>query len=413
MTGFFTKEETQSVSRPGGKSVSCASCGLYRYVLSPRMEPFGNFRKGILNLGEAPGEREDRKGRQWQGRAGRVLLHRYADLGIDLFEDCININTVNCRPTKSTGANRAPTPLEIAACRSRVLSVVQEYKPHLIIALGGPAVSCLIGHRWGRDMGGISKWRGWRIPDRDFNAWVCPTFHPSFVMRSTSGKKRAEGREIETIWKQDLEAAFSLIDTPLPVIKDDRSRVEIIDSLEPLNDIKEGPVSFDYETTGLKPHADGHRIVCASVTTANRCFSFLMPASLKARRPFINLLQNSNIGKMAHNMKFEDNWTNIRLRSPVDFWEWDSMLAAHILDNRPGITSLKFQAYVHFGVVDYESTVSSYLKSQEGEKNANAFNRVLEVLKDPVLTKELLIYCGLDSLYEYELAMLQRNLIGA
>ena len=86
------------------------------------------------------------------------------------------------------------------------------------------------------------------------------------------------------------------------------------------------------------------------------------------------------------------------------------MLAAHILDNRPGVTGLKFQVYVHFGVPDYDSEVSEYLHSN-GSKSGNAFNKVLEMIKDPVKRQKLMIYCGLDSLYEFRLAKIQQEVI--
>jgi DNA polymerase len=106
------------------KSFSCSSCGLYDHVKSPRMEPYGKFRKGILNIGEAPGEVEDNRGKPWQGRAGQVLHRVYREVGIDLFEDCLNVNAVSCRPTSKTGSNRTPTDKEIQACKEMFL----EYK---------------------------------------------------------------------------------------------------------------------------------------------------------------------------------------------------------------------------------------------------------------------------------------------
>jgi hypothetical protein len=82
------------------------------------------------------------------------------------------------------------------------------------------------------------------------------------------------------------------------------------------------------------------------------------------------------------------------------------MQAAHILDNRPGILGLKFQTYVNFGVVDYDSHIAPYLTSNS--KNGNAFNRV-----DDIPIDDLLEYCAMDSLFEYRLAEIQRRLMGA
>jgi DNA polymerase len=411
--GFFTKKEVESTSRPDGKTYSCVSCGLYKDCTSAKMEPFGNFRLGIMNIGEAPGETEDARGKPWQGKVGRLLQRTYNDLGIDLFEDCININAVNCRPMDKDGNNRAPSNYEIECCRKKILKLISDYKPKLIILLGGSAVISLIGHRWKKDLSGITKWRGWTIPDQDFNAWVCPTFHPSYVERSDGGVE-------ETIWIQDLKQAFELLSTqtyqnevylnhPFPVYKE--PKIEIIEDLAVLQYITSAEVAFDYETTGLKPHADRHRIVCAAVAdTEDHCYAFLMPTTRNGRQPFIDLLANKKIGKMAHNMKFEETWSVVRLRQPVQGWLWDSMLCAHVFDNRPGITNLKFQTYVHFGIVDYASDVAPYL-SAEDDGNGNGINRLMQFIEKPGGTAQLLKYCALDAVYEYRLAKKQQMML--
>ena len=200
--GFFTKKETQSKSRPDGKVLSCESCGLYQHAKSPRMKPFGNFKKGILNIGEAPGAHEDSHGKQWQGKTGRLLRNTYEELGIDLFEDCLNINAVNCRPEN----NRTPTGDEINCCRAKIVSkVIDKYQPKVIILFGNSALQSFLGHRWVGDLGGIARWRGWEIPDQEYSCWVIPTFHPSYV----------ETEEVEalSIWKEDLRKAIKKAST--------------------------------------------------------------------------------------------------------------------------------------------------------------------------------------------------------
>lgn len=396
--GFFTKKQTESKSRPDGKTYSCASCGLYKDCKSPRMKPFGNFAKGIMNIGEAPGEVEDERGKPWQGKTGRLLKKTYRGLGIDLFEDCININAVNCRPM-SKGNNRTPTNYEIDCCRKSLLKAIDEYQPKVIVLLGGPALHSIIGHRWKKSLEGISKWRGWCIPDKDFKAWICPVFHPSYISRSED--------VVEIIWKQDLEEAIKKVDEPLPRYR--KPNIEIIEDLSVLSTIKSDLVAFDYETTGIKPNAPGHRIVCAAVAyDENRCYSFMMPQSRNKIKPFIEFLADHTIGKMAHNMKFEESWSINRLRQSVAYWAWDSMIAAHTLDNRPGITSLKFQTYVNFGVIDYASEITPYFSAKE-ENNGNALNRIMELVAMPGGKEKLLNYCGFDSVYEYRLATLQQK----
>jgi len=394
MEGFFTLEQTQSRSRPNGKLISCASCGLSTNCLSPKIPPFGKFKKGIMILGEAPSETEDRAGQPWRGKAGRLLEKTLANLGVDLFEDCVSINSCNCRPPD----NRTPSNHEVDCCRSSLLKAIEEYMPKVIIPLGNTAIYSLIGHRWKKELEGINKWRGWSIPDQDLKAWVCPTYHPSFVMRG--GIEDAP----ETIWIQDLEQAVSM--TEVPFLKYKKPVIDVIEDLSVLLDIKADLISFDYETTGIKPHADGHRIVCASVADSpDHVYVFMMPNSKKEREPFAIILGIPWIGKMAHNMKFEDTWSVIRLKTEVYGWQWDSMLAAHVLDNRTGVTGLKFQTYVQFGVIDYDSEISPFLHSNG--KSGNSLNTVMELIKTKEGRDKLLHYCALDSIFEYRLAMKQ------
>lgn len=413
--GFFTKKETQSKSRPDGKSYSCTSCGLHKKCNSPRMEPYGNFKKRILNIGEAPGEVEDKVGKPWQGRTGKLLQKAYKDLGIDLFEDCLNIHAINCRPTDKNEYSRVPTNYEADCCRRSVLNIVYKYKPRVIVLFGNLAVYSLIGHRWKKDLGGISKWRGWTIPDQDFKAWVCPTFHPSFIERAdiNGTYKNVEN----TIWKQDLKQVVSLLETqiyegrktrlhPFPVYKD--PQIEIITDLSPLNKIVKGEIAFDYETTGIKSHSSKQEIVCCSVAdTEDHAYVFMMPKTERELQPLIRLLTDPKVGKIASNMKYEHSWTKTKLKIVVSPWVRDTMIVAHIHDNRPGVTGLKFQVYVQFGVVDYASEVAPYLQSVDST-DANSVNKIFDLLKRPGGKRSLLTYCGYDSVYEYRLAQKQR-----
>lgn len=393
MSRFFTKSQTQSINRPEGKKLSCYTCGLYKNCKSPRMAPYGNFKKKILNIGEAPTEFEDSKGIPWQGRTGRLLQEAYKKVGIDLFNDCLNINAVSCHPKD----NRTPTNIEIETCRRFVLSCIDKYKPEIIVLFGNVAVQSLIGYRWKKSLGGISKWRGWTIPDRDFNCWICPIFHPSFVERG--------GPAEMTVWMNDLKMIKSLIGTKLPEYVE--PEIEIIEKLDVVEALS-GDNAIDYETTGIKPHASGHRIVAAAISdNLNHAFAFLMPFTRIMQRPFLNFLADKTIGKIAHNMKFEQSWSINCLRQPVENWVWDTMIGSHVLDNRDGITSLKFQTYVHFGVIDYASDMDSYLRAVD-EKNSNSINRIDELLKQPGGAEMLLKYNGLDTIYTNRLAKMQR-----
>ena len=156
------------------------------------------------------------------------------------------------------------------------------------------------------------------------------------------------------------------------------------------------------------PRRDQHKIICVSVATAESTYAFMLPESPTALEQLRRVLGSARIGKAAHNMGFEDTWTNVRLGTKVRRWCWDSKLAAHTLDNRRGVTGLKFQTYVHFGVAGYDDDVSLYLKSKGG---GNGVNKIEEFVSSG-RGDELLEYCGLDSHFGRKLAALQMDKIG-
>jgi len=411
MKSFFDLEKIHPPYKSEKGVHSCVSCGLYKDVLSPKIKPYGDCKKKIMVIGEAPGETEDRRAKPWQGKAGRALQRRYKQLGVDLFKDCVNINAVNCRPTDKKGNNRTPTEFEIACCKRKVISAIKQYKPEIIILHGGIPTTSIIGDRWKRNLGGIMKWRGWAIPDRLFNAWICPTFHPSFIER-----QEKEG-DSEVVWDQDLKHAFSKIDEPFPQYRDEEECVEIITDqkeaaqlLIQINKMKPPLLAFDIETTGLRPYnREVHKIVCVSFCwQEDKAYAIPFPTEKRPLSLLKRILENPKIGKIAANMKYEDTWFNILHEIHIHPWKFDTMQAAHILDNRPGITSLKFQAYVHFGLVGYDGAVSQYLQGSD----SNLPNRITELLENRSSFNELLLYNGMDSLVTFRLAKMQMREMG-
>jgi uracil-DNA glycosylase family 4 len=398
MEGFFKKEDTMSLKVTGSKAKSCFSCGLYRNGENPKMEPYGNFKKKVMIIGETPSDRDDRNGKPWQGKTGRLLEKTLEEIGIDLFDDCVSLNSVNC----ITPENRLPLPKEIMSCRDvKVLKAIDEYQPKLIILLGGVPLSSFLGMKkrseTAKKITGINKWAGWTIPDQDFKTWVCPTYHPTYL-------EKLDSPESQLIWKYDLKRAFDTLRKPFPIYRE--PTIHYIDDLEWLLGIETDLAAFDYETTGIKPHAAGHRILSASIAySPTEVVAFKMPEKKSDREPFIRFLK-SDIPKIAQNYKFEDNWSVVRLKTEVNNWVHDTMLESHVLDHRQGTTGLKFQAYVQFGVYGYDDDVSPYIEGEHKDKPGfNLLAKYIENTADGL--RSLLKYNALDSFFEYHLALKQ------
>lgn len=400
MKGFFNKKDLQS-DKITTTPISCASCGLYKNCKNPKIPPYGKFKKKILLIGDKPDRTDDRKNKPFQGKDSRVLKHVLKQLNIDIFRDCLATFAVNCFTKKIKGN-------QISCCRPKLLQTIEEHKPKLIILLGYGTLISVIGKNWKKKLGGLDRWRGFQIPDRNYKAWICPVFSPGFVNQS----KEDIGNLAKVIWKQDLKKAIECLNKKIE-FQDESKYITYIESNKHFKAIwprlmNADIMSFDYEGTGLKPHAKGHIITNTSACIGEKeCYSWMNNAYKD--KLFKKVLQNPGIKKTAHNISFENLWSFVLLKAIVANWYWCSMNTAHILDNRRGISGLKFQTYINFGVSDYDSLISDYLISPK-DLGANAFNKILKFFKEHD-GRGALKYCGLDSIYGYKLTLKQMELI--
>ncbi|MGI8686446.1 MAG: uracil-DNA glycosylase [Acidimicrobiales bacterium] len=129
----------------------------------------------LMFVGEGPGEQEDLKGEPFVGRSGRLLdrlLHEEVGVGR---ESVYIANVVKCRPP----GNRDPLPEEVAACRPWLETQIELIDPRVIVTLGNFAARLLLD-----TTEGIKTLRGRSYPYG--KAFVVPTYHPSYVLRSGS-----------------------------------------------------------------------------------------------------------------------------------------------------------------------------------------------------------------------------------
>jgi uracil-DNA glycosylase family 4 len=381
----------------------CGECGLLKGCKSKNMPPSGRGEKKIFILAEAPGRDEDRLGKQLVGVTGSMLEEILAELGVDMRRDCILHNSIACRPPD----NRTPTDKEITYCRPNLLNALREHKPEKIILLGGPAVKSLIRYLWSGDVNAkagkgrkgdmaITKWAGWQIPSQKLNAWVCPTFHPSFVMRQ---ERENRNNTVTRLWfKRHLKTALALEGRPWPGgFPDYRTKVDIIFGpsaaayvIDAFRDSGK-PVAFDFETNMLKPDSKDSRIVCCSVSDGSQTIAY--PWQGEAVKATKRLLY-SDVPKIGYSEKFEDRWAEAIFGKFVRGWKHDGMLTAHLLDPRNGVTSLEFQAFALFGIDNWKAPMKKYLEAKE--KGGYSQNRVRDAPK-----RELFLYSGMDSLFEW------------
>jgi uracil-DNA glycosylase len=133
----------------------------------------GNPAADVVVVGEAPGQEEDRTGRPFVGRAGRLLDLLLLSAGFPR-EDVYICNVLKCRPP----SNRNPLPDEAETCTSHFLRPqIAAIAPRVLLAVGRFAVQSLLGTD-----AAIGRLRG-RIHDVGGTPAIV-SYHPAFLLRS-------------------------------------------------------------------------------------------------------------------------------------------------------------------------------------------------------------------------------------
>jgi len=392
---FFESNEHGDVKISNQDEQDCNKCGLYKTCISPKMPVTGEGEQGILIIAEAPGAQEDEENQQLVGEAGQFLRKLLKRRGMDLDRDFWKTNALICRPPK----NRKPKRNELKLCRRNLLKVIEEKKPKFIWLFGNAAIESFFMERFKDEDSKFTptRWRGLCIPEPSTNAWVIPMFHPSYA-------KRFEHDDlIVSQFERDLDFAIDCLNEgPVPHY-DPFQYVEILTDYHDVCDLLEGLIdsppdhmTFDYETTGLKPFNKGHKIACMSICCRNtKAYAFPIQHphfKTEQQRKIADLVRRLLEGpskKIAHNLKYEDVWSRWILKAETMNWHWCTMNAAHILDNRRSFTGLKFQAYWRWGIEEYDSSVKPYLKPKKGHQFNGAMEAPLE---------DLLTYNAIDAL---------------
>ncbi|HEX7297916.1 MAG TPA: uracil-DNA glycosylase [Solirubrobacteraceae bacterium] len=95
----------------------------------------GSATADVVIVGEAPGASEDKQGRPFVGRAGRLLDELLAEAGLDR-DDVFITNVVKARPP----GNRDPRADEVAHHRPWLEAQLEVIRPRLVVPLGRHAL---------------------------------------------------------------------------------------------------------------------------------------------------------------------------------------------------------------------------------------------------------------------------------
>ncbi len=152
----------------------------------------GNPDADLVFVGEGPGFEEDKLGRPFVGKSGK-LLDRILELVAIKREDVFITNIVKCRPPN----NRQPLPIESGTCKKILLNPqIKIIRPSIICTLGSAALAGILDKY---DIK-ITKIRGTPIVWQGIT--LLPTYHPAYILRNP--------RELET-FVADIQKAKELL----------------------------------------------------------------------------------------------------------------------------------------------------------------------------------------------------------
>ena len=153
-------------------ALQCTSCRLHANRTSVVFGE-GSETARVVVVGEAPGQEEDRTGRPFVGRAGRLLDLLLMSVGFPR-EQVYICNVLKCRPPE----NRNPLPDEVDECTRHWLhGQIELIAPRVLLAVGKFAAQVLAASEEsvGRLRGRVFSYRG--IP-------LVVTYHPAYLLRS-------------------------------------------------------------------------------------------------------------------------------------------------------------------------------------------------------------------------------------
>lgn len=141
----------------------------------------GNRDADLMVIGEAPGADEDAQGEPFVGRAGQLLNQMLLAVGLKR-EQVYIANIVKCRPPN----NRDPRPEEAAACEAYLKQQIALIRPKVILAVGRVAAQNLL-----KTEQKVGSMRGQGFTFGEQNIPVVVTYHPAYLLRSPSEKRKA------------------------------------------------------------------------------------------------------------------------------------------------------------------------------------------------------------------------------
>ena len=182
------KERKKLLEKINEEIQICKKCDLHKSRTNAVLGE-GNIEAKLMFVGEAPGEEEDKQGRPFVGRAGKLLTKLIERAGYKRAEFYI-ANICKCRPP----GNRTPTLDEMEKCFPYLKEQIEIINPKVLCLLGAVAGQAFLNRKVKitKERGAVIKWN---------DKILLLTYHPAYVLRNP--------KEEETLFK-DIKKAIEI-----------------------------------------------------------------------------------------------------------------------------------------------------------------------------------------------------------
>lgn len=405
--GFFFSDKSSPKKKTLNTALlqqqGCLSCDLNR---KQKINPKGTEIPYLYVLGEEPYSEDSIN--SFNDDKGNLIVTALSNiLGFDFVSDNIRFNSlVYCRNKESGN----PTDYQTECCRKKVIEDIEKTKPLVVFGFGELPLKWITGKS-----SNMSLWRGRKFPVKIGNhvCWYFPMLSPSYVLKN---KKDGYLSEEDRCFDLDIRFAKEFMENyeepvfisggfsdGVRVFKGEDCEISKIE--KELDSFMEEPyIGIDIETIGLRPYNKHNKMLSISLGTFDRVIAFPLDhdeAKQAYKSKIFSVLEKFLLeyrgGKICQNLKFELEWFNKFFGKEVLFagkWE-DTLVQAYVMDERTskeeGMLSLDTLCFLNFGF---------RIKSLTTVDRANCAKSKLS---------DLLLYNGMDSKWEYQLFMTQKN----
>ena len=344
--------------------MDCSGCWVGE-CKSPQMEPYGKGEMRIMLVGYAPDEREDQQGRPFCGPMGQFIKAQLNGVSIDLPHDCIATNVVQCW-------SASPTIQQVRNCHHRLENQIRANKPGLILTFGLQPARSVLQAPFTLD---LEQVQGKIWPCRHYDCWVgCLPDPLSCIRKDVVDEQRASdfAHMLRNIFEAYLSAEWP--EEPKIEFTTIRDQRELDNAVQDI--LASGAMNLDWETTTLSPFDEGADILSLSITTSQHSyfipFRYFDQTDSAFRQSLIRLLESDN-QKSIQNAQFEWLWGRNHLNIEIKNVVHDSMLGAHILDERKRGTSLEYLSFERWGTRHKQEVDRKHL-DQLSEEELGRYN---------------------------------------